>query len=191
MSRLLGRSNKATPPERCRNSVALGLAGGGPAQFGGPQFRPRRSGRRVGRGGTRPTWRIAKAKIRKRASSVSGWSTTTRRQTTSLRRSPQPSIFRCRTRRGPEDQAIRDRLHRWGDAFDRDYIRSQITAHQETVQLFEYGSRIRGKDLQLKFRHSDASSPDGASRDGTIHQRSPVPSASMCGLDLHISLLMS
>jgi putative membrane protein len=36
-----------------------------------------------------------------------------------------------------------------GDAFDRDYIRGQITAHQETAQLFEYeiGS---GQDVQLK-----------------------------------------
>jgi putative membrane protein len=36
-----------------------------------------------------------------------------------------------------------------GGAFDRDYIRGQISAHQETVQLFEYeiGS---GQDSQLK-----------------------------------------
>jgi putative membrane protein len=51
---------------------------------------------------------------------------------------------------GPEDQAMRERLDKMqGDAFDRDYIRGQISAHQETVQLFEYeiGS---GQDLQLK-----------------------------------------
>jgi putative membrane protein len=51
---------------------------------------------------------------------------------------------------GPEDQAMRERLDKMqGDAFDRDYIRRQITAHQETVQLFEYeiGS---GQDSQLK-----------------------------------------
>ena len=51
---------------------------------------------------------------------------------------------------GPEDEAIRERLDKMqGDAFDRDYIRRQITAHQETVQLFEYeiGS---GQDSQLK-----------------------------------------
>ena len=40
---------------------------------------------------------------------------------------------------GPEDEAIRERLDKMqGDAFDRDYIRSQVTAHQETAQLFEY-----------------------------------------------------
>jgi putative membrane protein len=51
---------------------------------------------------------------------------------------------------GLEDQAMRERLDKMqGDAFDRDYIRRQITAHQETVQLFEYeiGS---GQDSQLK-----------------------------------------
>ena len=51
---------------------------------------------------------------------------------------------------GPEDEAMRERLDKMqGDAFDRDYIRGQITAHQETVQLFEYeiGS---GQDSQLK-----------------------------------------
>jgi putative membrane protein len=51
---------------------------------------------------------------------------------------------------GPEDQAMRERLDKMQeDAFDRDYIRGQITAHQETVQLFEYeiGS---GQDSQLK-----------------------------------------
>jgi putative membrane protein len=51
---------------------------------------------------------------------------------------------------GPEDQAMRDHLDKMqGDAFDRDYIRGQITAHQDTAQLFEYeiGS---GQDLQLK-----------------------------------------
>jgi putative membrane protein len=36
-----------------------------------------------------------------------------------------------------------------GDAFDQDYIRGQITAHQETAQLVEYeiGS---GQDWRLK-----------------------------------------
>jgi putative membrane protein len=52
---------------------------------------------------------------------------------------------------GPEDQAMRVRLDKMqGDAaFDRDYIRCQISAHQQTVQLFEYeiGS---GQDSQLK-----------------------------------------
>ena len=51
---------------------------------------------------------------------------------------------------GPEDQAMRDHLDKMqGDAFDRDYIRGQITAHQETAQLFEYeiGS---GQDVGLK-----------------------------------------
>jgi putative membrane protein len=51
---------------------------------------------------------------------------------------------------GPEDQAMRDHLDKMqGDTFDRDYIRGQITAHQDTAQLFEYeiGS---GQDLQLK-----------------------------------------
>ena len=51
---------------------------------------------------------------------------------------------------GPEDEAIRERLDKMqGNTFDRDYIRSQITAHQETVQLFEYeiGS---GQKSQLK-----------------------------------------
>jgi putative membrane protein len=51
---------------------------------------------------------------------------------------------------GPEDQAMRERLDKMrGEAFDRDYIRGQISAHQETVQLFEYeiGS---GQDAQLK-----------------------------------------
>jgi putative membrane protein len=51
---------------------------------------------------------------------------------------------------GPEDQAMRERLDKMqGYAFDRDYIRGQITAHQETVQLFEYelGS---GQDSQMK-----------------------------------------
>ena len=49
-----------------------------------------------------------------------------------------------------EDQAMRERLDKvQGNAFDRDYIRGQITAHQETVQLFEYeiGS---GQDTRLK-----------------------------------------
>ena len=49
-----------------------------------------------------------------------------------------------------EDQAMRERLEKLQEnAFDRDYIRGQITAHQETVQLFEYeiGS---GQDAQLK-----------------------------------------
>jgi putative membrane protein len=51
---------------------------------------------------------------------------------------------------GPEDQAMRERLDKLrGEAFDGDYIRGQISAHQETVQLFEYemGS---GQDSQLK-----------------------------------------
>jgi putative membrane protein len=51
---------------------------------------------------------------------------------------------------GPEDQAMRERLDKMqGDTFDRAYIRGQIAAHQETVQLFEYeiGS---GQDAQLK-----------------------------------------
>ena len=45
---------------------------------------------------------------------------------------------------------MRERLGKLQEnAFDRDYIRGQITAHQETVQLFEYeiGS---GQDSQLK-----------------------------------------
>jgi putative membrane protein len=51
---------------------------------------------------------------------------------------------------GPEDQAMRDHLDKLqGNAFDRDYIRGQITAHQETAELFEHeiGS---GQDVQLK-----------------------------------------
>ena len=51
---------------------------------------------------------------------------------------------------GPEDQAMQERLDKMqGDAFDRAYIRGQISAHQETVQLFEYeiGS---GQDSQIK-----------------------------------------
>ena len=51
---------------------------------------------------------------------------------------------------GPEGQAMRERLDQMhGDAFDRDYIRGQISAHQQTVQLFEYeiGS---GQDSQMK-----------------------------------------
>jgi putative membrane protein len=55
-----------------------------------------------------------------------------------------------------ENQAMRERLDKvQGNAFDRDYIRGQITAHQETVQLFEYeiGS---GQDLQLKIFASKA-----------------------------------
>jgi len=50
-----------------------------------------------------------------------------------------------------EDQAMRERLEKLqGNAFDRDYMRGQIAAHQETVQLFEYeiGS---GQDAQLKI----------------------------------------
>ena len=51
---------------------------------------------------------------------------------------------------GPEDEAIRERLDKMqGDAFDRDYIRRQVTAHQETVQLFEYEIGT-GQDSQLK-----------------------------------------
>ena len=51
---------------------------------------------------------------------------------------------------GPEDEAIRERLDKMqGDAFDRNYIRSQVTAHQETVQLFEYEIGT-GQDSQLK-----------------------------------------
>jgi len=49
-----------------------------------------------------------------------------------------------------EEQAMQERLDKAeGDAFDRDYIRGQITAHQETVQLFEQeiGS---GQDTRLK-----------------------------------------
>lgn len=49
-----------------------------------------------------------------------------------------------------EDKAMRERLDKTqGDDFDRDYIRGQITAHQETAQLFEHeiGS---GQDMQLK-----------------------------------------
>jgi putative membrane protein len=49
-----------------------------------------------------------------------------------------------------ENQAMRERLDKaQGNAFDRDYIRGQITAHQESVQLFEYeiGS---GQDSRLK-----------------------------------------
>jgi len=49
-----------------------------------------------------------------------------------------------------DNQAMRERLDKLrGEAFDRDYIRGQISAHQETVQLFEYeiGS---GQDAQLK-----------------------------------------
>jgi putative membrane protein len=55
-----------------------------------------------------------------------------------------------------ENQAMRERLDKvQGNAFDRDYIRGQITAHQETVQLFEYeiGS---GQDSQLKTFASKA-----------------------------------
>ena len=55
-----------------------------------------------------------------------------------------------------ENQATRERLDKvQGNAFDRDYIRGQITAHQETVQLFEYdiGS---GQDSQLKTFASKA-----------------------------------
>jgi putative membrane protein len=55
-----------------------------------------------------------------------------------------------------ENQAMRERLDKvQGNAFDRDYIRGQITAHQETVQLFEYeiGS---GQDSQLKAFASQA-----------------------------------
>ena len=50
----------------------------------------------------------------------------------------------------PEDEAMRERLDKaQGNAFDRDYIRGQITAHQETAQLFEHeiGS---GQDTRLK-----------------------------------------
>ena len=51
---------------------------------------------------------------------------------------------------GPEDQAMRERLDKMrGEAFDRDYIRGQISAHQETVQLFEYEIES-GQDAQLK-----------------------------------------
>ena len=49
-----------------------------------------------------------------------------------------------------QDEAMRERLDKaQGNAFDRDYIRGQITAHQETAQLFEYeiGS---GQDTRLK-----------------------------------------
>jgi putative membrane protein len=49
-----------------------------------------------------------------------------------------------------EDEAMRERLDKaQGNAFDRDYIRGQITAHQETAQLFEHeiGS---GQDTRLK-----------------------------------------
>jgi putative membrane protein len=55
-----------------------------------------------------------------------------------------------------ENQAMIERLDKvQGNAFDRDYIRGQITAHQETVQLFEYeiGS---GQDSQLKIFASKA-----------------------------------
>ena len=55
-----------------------------------------------------------------------------------------------------ENQAMIERLEKvQGNAFDRDYIRGQITAHQETVQLFEYeiGS---GQDSQLKAFASQA-----------------------------------
>ena len=55
-----------------------------------------------------------------------------------------------------ENQAMRERLDKvQGNAFDRDYIRGQITAHQETMQLFEYeiGS---GQDSQLKTFASKA-----------------------------------
>ena len=51
---------------------------------------------------------------------------------------------------GPAEQAMRERLDKiQGGAFDRDYILGQISAHQRTVQLFEYeiGS---GQDSQLK-----------------------------------------
>ncbi|MBV8578893.1 MAG: DUF4142 domain-containing protein [Acetobacteraceae bacterium] len=49
-----------------------------------------------------------------------------------------------------DDQKMREQLDRTqGDAFDRDYVRGQIAAHQQAVQLFEYeiGS---GQDSQLK-----------------------------------------
>ena len=55
-----------------------------------------------------------------------------------------------------ENQAMIERLEKvQGNAFDRDYIRGQITAHQETVQLFEYeiGS---GQDSPLKAFASQA-----------------------------------
>jgi putative membrane protein len=55
-----------------------------------------------------------------------------------------------------EAQAMRKHLDSMqGNDFDRDYIRGQITAHQETVQLFEYeiGS---GQDSRLKNFASQA-----------------------------------
>ena len=64
---------------------------------------------------------------------------------------------------GPEDEAIRERLDKMqGDAFDRDYIRSQVTAHQETVQLFEYEIGT-GQDSQLK-NFASQTLPAGAAR---------------------------
>ena len=94
--------------------------------------------------------RITTVGVRKRASSPSGWSTTIRRRTANSRRLQRRPIFRCLRCPDAEDQAMRERLGKMQEnAFDRDYIRGQITAHQETVQLFEYeiGS---GQDAQLK-----------------------------------------
>lgn len=57
---------------------------------------------------------------------------------------------------GAEDRAMREQLDMMqGDAFDRHYLGGQISAHQQTVQLFEYevGS---GQDLQLKKFASQA-----------------------------------
>ena len=57
---------------------------------------------------------------------------------------------------GADDQAIGKQLDKMqGDAFDRDYVRSQVSAHQQAVQLFEYeiGS---GQDSRLKNFASQA-----------------------------------
>jgi Domain of unknown function (DUF4142) len=149
-SRQLGRSSKATPPERCR-----GLSR--------PRVRQRR---------TRRMWRIAISPAPQRRE---GWPKSNsadrgsqrpesgsasvrsadgqrplkgKRPAQGARRGGQYSA--AERTRACEDQAMRDRLDKMkGDAFDHDYIRGQISAHQETLQLFEYeiGS---GQDSQLK-----------------------------------------
>ena len=74
---------------------------------------------------------------------------------------------------GPEDEAIRERLDKMQrDAFDRDYIRSQVTYSPGDGALFEYeigtGQEFAAEDLRL----SDDSCPDGAPRDAqTIDAR--------------------
>jgi putative membrane protein len=75
---------------------------------------------------------------------------TTRRRIAISRSLPPQQTFPLPNTPDAEDQAMRERLDKaQGDGFDRDYIRGQITAHQETVQLFEHeiGS---GQDTRLK-----------------------------------------